>query len=124
MFNVLIVSHIVETPRWITEHVSFRSERHAQPFLDGTALDDLPEGNVLGTIPILPPDGQPLDPLMVGVDRPFTSQSEAQAIAVAEAFRKNPPIELKPRAGRSTPIYVVDQYTGYVRAVSNSGCVS
>ncbi|HEY5315294.1 MAG TPA: hypothetical protein VIK18_22370 [Pirellulales bacterium] len=117
MFTALIVSNIVETPRWITEHVSFKSQRHAQPFLDGTELDDLPEGNILQATPIFPPDGQTLDPFSASVTVPFTSQSEAQAVAVAEAVRANPPAELKRHAvDRSTPIYVVDPKTRCPRA--------
>src|SRR5258708_36819735 len=100
MFAALIVSNILETPRWITEHVSFKSKRHAQQFLDGIALDDLPAGNVLGLTPIYPPDGQPLDPLLSGVARTFTSESEAQAIVVAEAVGENPPQELNVHLNR------------------------
>ena len=118
MFDTLIVSNLVESPRWITEHVSFKSERHAQRFLDGVAFDDLPEGDILGSSPIYPPDGQPLDPLLSATDRPFTSASEAQAIAVAEAVRKAPPKDLERHVGRCTPIFVVNPHTQCVRAVS------
>jgi hypothetical protein len=120
MFPALIVSNILESPRWITEHVSFESQRQAQRFLDGAALEDFPEGKILGSTPIYPPDGQPLDPLLPRADRTFTSESEAQAVAVAEAVRKNPPKELKRQLGRTTPIYVVNPHTRSVTTVSDS----
>ncbi len=118
MFAALVVSNIVQTPRWITEHVTFKSKAHAQPFLDGIALDDLPDGHVLRSATIYPPDGQPLDAFLSAPDRPFTSQSEAQAIAVAEAVRKTPPKDLEIQVGHSTPIYVVNPRTQCVNAVS------
>lgn len=118
MFAALIVSNVVETPRWITEYVSFKSERHAQRFLDGTALDSLPEGDILGSTTMYPPDGQPVDPLLSGAARPFTSQSEAQAIAVAEAVRDNPPKGLERQVSHSTPIYLVDPLTQSAKAIS------
>jgi hypothetical protein len=118
MFAALIVSNIVETPRWITEHVAFKSKKHAQPFLDGAELDDLPDGHILQATPIFPPDGQTLDPFSSAVTTPFTSPSEAQAVAVAEAVRANPPEDLKRHSvDRSTPIYVVDAKTRCARAV-------
>jgi len=119
MFATLIVSNIGETPRWITEHVSFKSKLHAQPFLDGIALDDLPVGNILGATPIFPPDGQILNPFSLGPAGPFTSQSETHAVAVAKAVRANPPDDLKRHSvDRSTPIYVVDSQTRRARAGS------
>ncbi len=119
MFSALVVSKIVETPRWITEQVSFKSERHAQLFLDGTVLDDLPEGVVLATIPVFPPNGQALDPLAADSTASFTSPSEADAVTLARTVRDTPPDHLKRQlAGRSTPIYVVDPHTQNVRAVS------
>ena len=119
MFAALIVSNIVETPRWITEHIAFKSRGHAQPFLDGTGLDELPEGHILAATPLFPPDGQTLDPFSSSVTVPFTSPSEAQAVAVAEAVRANPPDELKRHSvDRSTPIYVVDPQTRLARAVN------
>lgn len=118
MFAALIVSNIVETPRWITEHVAFKSQRHAQPFLDGAELHDLPEGHILQATPIFPPDGQTLDPFSSDVAVPFTSSSQEQAVAVAEAVRANPPEDLKRHAvSRSTPIYVVDPRTRCARAL-------
>jgi hypothetical protein len=118
MFPVLVVSNIANTSRWITEHVSFKSKQHAQRFLDGIALEDLPEGDVLRSTPIYPPDGQPLDPLLSGTDRPFTTQSEAEAVAVANAVREVPPRDLERHVNRSTPIFVVNPHTQCVKAVS------
>jgi hypothetical protein len=118
MFAALVVSNIVQTTRWITEHVSFKSQSHAQPFLDGIALGDLPEGDILGATPLYPPDGQPHDPLLSETDRPFTSPSEAEAVAVAEAFRKAPPKDSRRQVDHSTPIYVVHPRTQCVQAVS------
>jgi hypothetical protein len=121
MFSALIVSRILETPRWITEQVIFKSDRHAQQFLDGTALEDLPDGNIVETIPIFPPDGQTLDPLSADSAVHFTSPSEAAAVILAKTVRDTPPDHLKRHlAGRSTPIYVVDPQTQNVRTVSGS----
>jgi hypothetical protein len=118
MFGALIVSNIVESPRWITEHVSFKSKRHAQPFLEGTALDDLPPANILASITIFPPDGQTIDAFAAGSAVALTSPTEEDAVAVAKAVLANPPADLKLRLkGQSTPIYVVDPKTLCARSI-------
>lgn len=115
MYLALVVSNIVETPRWITEYVLLGSKQDAQPLEDGIAWDEIPEGTIVSSTPLYPPDGRTVDPFSAG-PIPFTSPSEAQAIAVAEAFRKSPPAELKRHnIGATTPIYVVDPHSQKVK---------
>lgn len=115
MYLALVVSNIVETPRWITEYVLLGSQEDAQPLAEGVAWDEIPEGVILGSNPLYPPDGRTVDPLSA-VAVPFTSPSEAQAVAVAEAFRKSPPVEMKKHnVGLTTPIYVVDPHSQRVK---------
>ncbi len=119
MFDALVVSNIKETPRWMTEHVSFKSEAHALPFINGTALDDLPDGNILRLTPVYPPDGQTAESFTVASTTALTSSSEAQAVAVAEAVRNNPPEALKRhRINCSTPIFVIDPQSNQVRTLA------
>jgi hypothetical protein len=117
MFATLVVSNITDTPRWLTEYVAFKSKRHAQRFLNAIAVDDFPEGDILGSTPVYPPDGQPLNLLLSGANRPFTSQSEAEAVAIAEAVRQDPPKDFRWILSHATPIYVVNPQTKCVKAV-------
>ena len=78
-------------------------------------MDELPEGAIVSSMPLYPPDGRTVDPFSSG-PIPFTSPSEAQAVAVAQAFRASPPAELKRHnIGAATPIYVVDPRDQHVR---------
>ncbi|MCE9608307.1 MAG: hypothetical protein K8U03_25760 [Planctomycetia bacterium] len=118
MYLALVVSNIIETPRWITEYVLLGSKEAAQPLEEGIAWDEMPEGAILGSNPLYPPDGRTVDPFSA-VAVPFTSPSEAQAVAVAEAFRKSPPDEMKRyNVTRATPIYVVDRRSQRVKPVA------
>lgn len=118
MYLALVVSNIVETPRWITEYVLLGSKQDARPLEEGAAWDELPEAAIVSSTPLYPPDGRTVDPFSSG-PMPFTSPSEAQAVAVAQAFRASPPAEVKRHGvGATTPIYVVDPHSQKVRAAS------
>ena len=121
MFEALVVSNIRQTLRWMTEHVSFKSEAHALPFINGTPLDDMPLGSVVRLTPVYPPDGQTADSFAWGSSASLTSQSEAQAVAVAEAVRNNPPDTMKrQRVGHATPIFVIDSKTRSVKRMTTT----
>jgi hypothetical protein len=118
MYLAIVVSNIIETPRWLTEYVLLGSQADAQPLADGIAWDELPESAIVASSPLYPPDGRMVDPF-ASTPTPFTSPSEAQAVAVAEAFRKNPPGEMKKHnVGPATPIYVVDPRSQRVKLAS------